>query len=633
MPSRRWSMRHVLWPEWRRLHSEWHVSLAVIVVIAIAAGFAASMYIDHAAEPGRLWQDVHHDRNSHFNFGLDLALSLRNFDLLDFLQHLERARVWPPVHGLALASVLTLGGIDVRLAILPSLIGWAATIALSFLIALRLLPDRRSGLTAGALAVTFALASPAFRLITADVMLEGLGAALTALCLYAYLRARGGSGSERWWGILALSLTALFFEKSNYWLLTVVPLAIAHLSEDMRCWLERGHARLAAIDVRAVARDPFIVAAACLLLLVAALYVRGPTVVHVFGLRVSLYPPENLVTVVWWVLFLRAVRLWRANRAAIDSIGIAGRRLFYWHAVPVALSFLLPKRLATVLWYVGPTHHAAATYDPLQAIDTQWLAFSEGFHVAPWVAALVAILALVAALSLPRLAPGARAVVLLAGLSAVAVVLHPQQQWRFQTTWLFAVWALAGAGGAIILAQMVPSLPAALRIGAAAAAIGALAIAESQYRWTSTAYTAAIHPQPGPSDLGLAKAYLPHLAGARAVGFLATFAREPFFAWTVHEHCRCRTSVDMPWTPPFLAREDYRRLGADWLRQTRSEVVVVVETPGRPDRYAIPSLGLDYDRLSGFVDAIISDPQFARIATEPVPALGATVTIWRRQGG
>jgi hypothetical protein len=83
------------------------------------------------------------------------------------------------VHGLALASVLTLGGIDVRFAILPSLIGWAATIALSFLIALRLLPHRRSGLTAGALAVTFALASPAFRLITADVMLEGLGAALT----------------------------------------------------------------------------------------------------------------------------------------------------------------------------------------------------------------------------------------------------------------------------------------------------------------------------------------------------------------------------------------------------------------------------------------------------------------------
>src|SRR5262245_65898013 len=84
---------------------------------------------DYAADPGRLWQDVHHDRNGHFNFALDLALSLRNFDLPEFLLHLERARVWPPVHGLALASVLTFGGIDIRLAIVPSLIGWTATIA------------------------------------------------------------------------------------------------------------------------------------------------------------------------------------------------------------------------------------------------------------------------------------------------------------------------------------------------------------------------------------------------------------------------------------------------------------------------------------------------------------------------
>jgi len=191
---------------------------ALAIVITVAAIFAFSMFADYAADPGRLWHDVHHDRNGHFNFALDLALSLRNFDVVEFLLHLERARVWPPVHGLALASVLTIGGIDVRLAILPSLIGWVATIALTFLIARQLLADRRGGITGGALAVTFALASPAFRLITADVMLEGLGAALTALCFYAYLRV---PVSERWWGVLALSLTALFFEKSNYWLLTV----------------------------------------------------------------------------------------------------------------------------------------------------------------------------------------------------------------------------------------------------------------------------------------------------------------------------------------------------------------------------------------------------------------------------
>jgi hypothetical protein len=63
---------------------------AVAIVIAIAAIFALSMFVDYAADPARLWHDVHHDRNGHFNFALDLALSLRNFDLLEFLLQLER---------------------------------------------------------------------------------------------------------------------------------------------------------------------------------------------------------------------------------------------------------------------------------------------------------------------------------------------------------------------------------------------------------------------------------------------------------------------------------------------------------------------------------------------------------------
>ena len=186
----------------------------------------------------------------------------------------------------------------------------------------------------------------------------------------------------------------------------------------------------------------------------------------------------------------------------------------------------------------------------------------------------------------------------------------------------------AGAGGALVLAWLTSPLPALLRTGIVAASKRGDG-AESQYRWTTTAYLAAFHPQPGPSDLELAKTYIPHLAGVRAIGFMATFPPSPSFAWTVHVDCRCRTKVDMPWPPPFLTREGYRRIAADWLRQTRGDPVVVVDAP---DRYAIPSLGLSYDRLSGFVDAIEADPRFVRIAAEPVSALGARVTIWRRKG-
>jgi hypothetical protein len=63
----------------------------------------------------------------------------------------------------------------------------------------------------------------------------------------------------------------------------------------------------------------------------------------------------------------------------------------------------------------------------MQALASQWLAFSQGFHVVPWVAALVLALAAIAITRLHRLAPGARAIAILAALSAAAaVLLHPQ---------------------------------------------------------------------------------------------------------------------------------------------------------------------------------------------------------------
>ena len=592
------------------------------------------MFADYAAEPGQLWRGVHHDRNGHFNFGLDLALALKALDPLAFLQQIERSRVWPPVHGLALASVMMLGGIDMRLAILPSLIGWICTIVLAFLTAQRLFADPLTGTIAGAITVTFALASPAFRMITADVMLEGLGAALTAICLYVYLRARAEPDRRCWWGALALALTVLFFEKSNYWVITIVPLAVASLWEDPRRWLIWCRTQFATIDMagifRRAARDPFVFAVVAFVLLVTAIYARGPTAVDIFGRRVSLYPPENLATITWCVLFIRAMTLWRKHRAAFDAaLGLPMRRLFYWHALPIAVSFLLPKRFATFLWYVGPTHFAevGSAYRPMQALASQWLAFSQGFHVVPWIAALVLALAIISATQLPRLAPGALAIAILAALSAAAVVLHPQQQWRFQTTWLFAIWILAGAGGAIILLWLTGRLPGIIRGVVASAAIATIAASESRYAWTDVAYAAAIHPRSGPSDLDLAKAYLPHVSSARVIGFMATFPGTAFFAWSVREHCRCPATVVMPWLSSFQTREEYRRITADWLAHTHAERIVSIEAPAL---YAIPSLGLTSERLSGVIDAIANDPGFERIATEPVPTLGATVTIWRR---
>src|SRR5262249_56610510 len=98
-------------------------------------------------------------------------------------------------------------------------------------------PARRDGAVAGAVAGAFAVASPAFRAISADAMLEGLGAGLTALALWLYLRACEAPHAYPRWRALAIALTLLFLQKQNYWLLTVVALVLAFVGTAPREWL------------------------------------------------------------------------------------------------------------------------------------------------------------------------------------------------------------------------------------------------------------------------------------------------------------------------------------------------------------------------------------------------------------
>src|SRR6266852_4232842 len=74
--------------------------LIAIAMLALAAGFAAVMFVHANADPDLLWQGYYHDRNGHYSFGQDLALAIRTGDPLWFLSELEKAKVWPPLHGL-----------------------------------------------------------------------------------------------------------------------------------------------------------------------------------------------------------------------------------------------------------------------------------------------------------------------------------------------------------------------------------------------------------------------------------------------------------------------------------------------------------------------------------------------------
>ncbi|EJW09601.1 hypothetical protein A33M_1138 [Rhodovulum sp. PH10] len=746
-------------------------------VALVAIGFAASMLVAHVADPDSLWTGVLHDRNGHFGFAVDLAVALRSLDPVGFLSQLAKSVVWPPLHGLLLSGVLVVGGLDVRLGIVPSLIGWTATVVLSAVLARRMFPDPTRGSVAAVTAAALALASPAFALLGSDVMLEGLGAALSALALLAFARAveadeprnrapgepvpsgwsagkpqffptgespfdrspvgtppvgtsavgsplgdslsaragslslgstRGGSphivstrtgsarpaptasdpavsasiispevpatpavsvpaaadATSRWWHdvavrrwrALALVLTLLFFHKGNYWGLVVMSLAVSAAIEHrdalsravsaLRIDMRFGRSRAAVSEAaRAILRDPLVIASLVVLVLVAAIYRHGPADIVVGGRAVSLYPPENLVTVAYALLFVRLAIAWRRHRKHLaPMLGVPGRAIFTWHVVPVAVSFLIPKRLPGFLWFVGPANSPTHTFDPLGGAAFYWDAFAGAFHPSPAIAVAVVALFLVGLVGATKCPPGSRAVFVLAVLASFAVLVHPHHQGRFLASWIFAWWVGAGAGAGVVVGLIVRSPAIRAKPMAAVSAVGLLAVsvglgilvglvpARPSPETVAAAGAVAGRDETAPSEFLLVRSAIPLVADARTVGFATTFGPAGFFTWMLRAHCACAVRVDGPWLAPRATREDDRRAMAAYLAATSAERLVVVDAPdGAAGFPPSPDRAFPHAATVGILDALAAQQKFAEMARFAVPEHGATLTVWARR--
>jgi hypothetical protein len=604
------------------------ILLGAVIVGGLAAAGAVDRWAAYAADPHALWVRPEHDRNGHFEFGLNLALALRDLDVRSFLEGLSRSAVWPPVHGLVLAAVLLVGGIDLRFAIVPSLIGWTATVVLVWLIATRLFADLRTSLSAGAIAVSFAAMSPAFRLVTADVMLEGLGAALCCLCVYLYLRARAEPDRRLNWRLLALALTALFFEKYNYWLLTAVPLALAFaLEEPQRLRTIRSRIRASAPALLDEWRNPIVLAFVAVAMAVTAIRLHGPLVVSLFGEPVSLYPPDNLLTVACALLFVRLVMAWRANRSAVEeTIGPRLQEIAYWHVLPVGASLLIPRRLAPFLSFVSQTQRDGFSgYDPVRSVLLQWDAFAEGFHVAPWAGALAGLGVVLALVMRHRAGTPLRAVVLVGLIGAAAVVLHPQQQYRFQTTVLPALWVVSGTGWAMLIAALAAYLPRLAGHAVAALFVTTLLFAQLGYPPHQMAYLAAIHPHDDVSNYGSFEAFWPHVEAARSIGFISTTGGTSLYRWMVRERCQCRRDVDQPFSDMAASRDENRLAAAEWIAGTPAETIVAL-SEAEPRGF----WGALRDQMQGQFDALEQQDRYVKTTTLTAPGY-REITVWQRR--
>lgn len=598
-----------------------------IAVVSLVLGFAIARLFAHLDAPEDLWRGVLHDRHGHYAYGLDLAVSIATLNLDDAIWAIAKPAVWPPFHGMVLSAVLLVSGFDWRLGVVPSLCGWALMVCSVWQIALRLFLRADLAAVAGFVAVGFALSSPSLALLSSDVMLEGLGAGLSAGCIYAFIAACQEPTSRWRWRLLGLVATLLFFEKYNYWVLAIVAITLAALAQhpgvrmaamSFVAWLLR--------SAPMMLRRPAALVCLALLCVVAAIGLHGPVALRLAGTEVQLYPPFNLLTAAYAAFFILSLQLWREHRErARIALGTAGTALLLWHALPVAASFLVPRRLGSFVWFLAPSNADERLYhfDPIGGLWLYLDAFLNGFSTSPATGWLC--LALVApALAFPRSMRAEWLVVpIFLAVSVAAMLLHPQQQARFLATSIFGLWLAAGAGAAIMVGALAGrrSVPAILAGVAAAAVLIGNDIA-TPYRLE--AYRIAARSPSGPSDLAIPRAYLPYVDPNVPAAIIATFGGTKLLDWPVVDACHCRfRSLSEPLSPQ-ADREEIKGATATLLAGTHAFQLLVADFP------SLTRFPYAYDNTRGIVDAMFEQNRFTMVRTIEVVDPPGTIFVLRR---
>ncbi len=606
------------------------VQLPPLLVALIGLVLAVWLYRLFLNSADGLWYSSLHDRNAHLWFGISLAIDIRTLDLPHLLKDLHGARIWGPLHPLLLGIVLAIGGLHEQLAILPSLACWVGSAVFAFLSARRACPASQNGNLAGFVAALFVLASPAFRAFATDIMLESLGACLSLGVLYFFLRVRQEKSPASAAG-LGLTMTLLFFDKYNYWLLVLLPLIAVSAAPHFPDLASRLLLALHGWDVRAwlkaQLRHPLTwVLAVLVLVLTLPLYTSGT--IHLFGREISLRSPHNTLSVIVWVVFLRLWPWWwNQGRALTAQLPVPGKQLVYWHVWPVIVWFLWPQRLGNCLAYLTRSHGVGGeVHGLLGGLPYYWDCLADHYHAVSWLAFLVAGLALAALLSVSRLRPGSAlifGVLLIAGAMTMS---HPTLRSRFLHSWIAVLWVLAGVGVAQLLQlRWIADWPArklGVTVALVALLVGAQALALAQ---------PGRSPEGGPRKtdlfvLDLFRPVLPQLDGSRQVVMLSNVPLKFLSAWTFLQRAgvQGRLETDLRGFGP--DPDGNRPVFERWLQTTRCDALVFIDLPpGSP--FAECDLFPGYKRVPEWMQ---EQKVFREVRRWTFPQYGdATVTLWK----
>ena len=612
-------------------------ALVVVCVVTVAcAGVLLQRFLNH---PRLLWSDVIHDRNAHLLSGMNLATHVRQGRWTQVFGDLDSFRTWPPLHdGFCVGVCVGVGQGDERWAVLPSLFAWLGSVVFAYLLACKCCP--RGGRIAGLTAALFVLVSPAQRAYATDVMLESLGACLTLACLFAYVVARQDD-TPRAWRNLALGLTLLFLEKYNYWTLAVLGLLTDWLTSEaarkqlleyatrLKSRLQNGEGRRWFVRQAQRPLNYLLVALTALIAVIITVPWNDTTL---FGTRVLLQPPANLITIAYAVLLVR-LRPWyrHVGRKSIEQSSHCVRALVAWHVCPVAIWFLWPQHLYSFLWVNSPAANGGEFphHDLLGGYSFYANCLVHDYHISAWSVVLVVCLFLVGSWAAvrKRLRPGAAAVFWLAALAFVLTVHHPNRKSRFLHTWIATMWVGAGVGAASVMPMRGKKWSSIVCAGYWGGLSFVLAMQVPRLCAEAHAPEGGI-ASAHPSTLDITDAYLPDLANSHFVAVFSNLPIKQLAQWTYLQRYPNRKRLDTDIKGFNSSAGDNRACFDAWMRQTECDTVAYVEfAPGTIFYQHVPGC----ENLGQYGKMLQKQTRFAVNARHILSQYGCTVTVWKRR--
>jgi hypothetical protein len=333
---------------------------------------------------------------------------------------------------------------------------------------------KAGALLPAAIFVALLISSPYLLAYASLAMTETLGAfvQLVVLLCYVLYRESPDPRRARWF---ALSLTALFFTKYNYFFLMVVPLAVHEWLERTSSWQAKRRWTVLALTTGRVLVSPAGALVALYSVFLVIILRTGGFEFHLLGRLISVHTIGNSGHIVFYALL---ARLWylhhhrRIDWRRLASFDPRVRPVLVWFALPVTIWLAAPypnhiRDFANLVINrpLGEASVGTGIVVYLDALRTEY--FYSEWILGPAIAAFV-----VAAIRYRRQPPWMRWLIVAIPLQSVAVALH---QTRFPRFLLLTVVLLCLAASSEV-GRWFASTPARRVAGIVAAAILALGV-------------------------------------------------------------------------------------------------------------------------------------------------------------